>query len=106
MIEHGVGVGGVTGLELCQITNNQINHNLIKIIQLSLTIFDLWSHSHLWVVGWMDILTFFGHFSDILDLETCALLQVIFDICHFLTIPGPFEYFQKMGALRKSKFSR
>ena len=49
-------------LELCQITNNQINHNLIKIIQLSLTIFDLWSHSHLWVVGWMDILTFFDIF--------------------------------------------
>ena len=40
-------------------TNNQINDNLIEIIQLSLTIFDLWSHSHLWVVGWMDILTFF-----------------------------------------------
>ena len=49
-------------LELCQITNNQINHNLIKIIQLSLTIFDLWSYSHLWVVGWMDILTFFDIF--------------------------------------------
>ena len=49
-------------LELCQITNNQINHNLIKIIQLSLTIFDLWSHSLLWVVGWMDILTFFDIF--------------------------------------------
>ena len=33
-------------------------------------------------------------------------ILAIFDICHFLTIPGPFEYFQKMGALRKSKFSR
>ena len=33
-------------------------------------------------------------------------ILVIFDICHFLTIPGPFEYFQKMGGLRKSKFSR
>ena len=31
-----------SGLELCQITNNQINHNLIEIIQLSLKIFDLW----------------------------------------------------------------
>ena len=49
-------------IELYQITNNQINHNLIKIIQLSLKIFDLWSHSHLWVVGWMDILTFFDIF--------------------------------------------
>ena len=28
---------------------------------------------------------------------------VNFDICQFLTIPGPFEYFQKMGALRKIK---
>ena len=54
----GVGVGGVTP-GVSQITNNQINHNLIKIIQLSLTIFDLWSHSHLWVVGWMDILDIF-----------------------------------------------
>ena len=32
-------------------------------------------------------------------------ILVNFDICQFLTIPGPFEYFQKMGALRKSKFS-
>ena len=32
-------------------------------------------------------------------------ILVIFDICHFLTIPGLFEYFQKMGGLRKSKFS-
>ena len=39
-------------------TNNQINDNLIEIIQLSLMIFDLWSHSHLWVVGWVD-----GHFD-------------------------------------------
>ena len=28
------------------------------------------------------------------------------DICHFLTIQGLFEYFQKMGAVRKSKFSK
>ena len=41
-----------------QITNNQINDNLIELIQLSLTIFDLWSHSDLWVVGWVD-----GHFD-------------------------------------------
>ena len=33
-------------------------------------------------------------------------ILVNFDICHFLMILGPFEYFQKMGALRKSKFSR
>ena len=40
-------------------TKNQINCNLIKIIKFSLKIFDLWSHPHLWVVVWMDILTFF-----------------------------------------------
>ena len=39
-------------------TNNQINDNLIEVIPLSLTIFDLWSHFYLSVVGWMDILTF------------------------------------------------
>ena len=33
-------------------------------------------------------------------------ILVIFDICPFLTIPGLFGYFQKMGDLRKSKFSR
>ena len=49
-------------MESCQITNNQINRSIIEIIQLSLTIFDLRSHFHLWVVGWMD-----GHF-DILDI--------------------------------------
>ena len=26
-------------------------------------------------------------------------ILVIFDICHFLTIPGPFECYQKMGGL-------
>ena len=31
-------------------------------------------------------------------------ILVNFDICHFLTIPGSFEYFLKMGGLRKSKF--
>ena len=34
-------------------TNNQINHNLNEIIELSLTIFDLWSHStYGWLGGW------------------------------------------------------
>ena len=32
-------------------------------------------------------------------------ILVIFEICQFLTIPGPFEYFSEMGGLRKSKFS-
>ena len=33
-------------------------------------------------------------------------ILVIFEICQFLTIPGPFEYFSENGGLRKSKFSR
>ena len=41
----------------CQITKNQIDLKLIKIIQFCLKIYDLWRHPHLWVgvwvVGWM-----------------------------------------------------
>ena len=41
----------------CQITKNQINLELIKIIQLYLKIYDLLRHPQLWVsvwlVGWM-----------------------------------------------------
>ena len=40
-----------------QIIKNQINLDLIKIIQFCLKIYDLLTHSHLWVgvwvVGWM-----------------------------------------------------
>ena len=36
-----------------QVTNNQINLNLIDIIKFCLKIYDLWIHPHLWVVGWM-----------------------------------------------------
>ena len=42
---------------LSQITKNQINLELIKIIKFCLKIHDLWRHPHLWVgvwmVGWM-----------------------------------------------------
>ena len=31
-------------------------------------------------------------------------ILVIFDICHFLTIPGLFEYFQKIGASENQSF--
>ena len=48
----------------------------------------------------------FGSNLDTMDLETYPrTYSGQFWHCHFLTIPGPFEYFQKMGALRKSKFS-
>ena len=33
-------------------------------------------------------------------------IMAIFEICQFLTAPGPFENFQKMGPFRKSKISR
>ena len=37
-----------------QIIKNQINLDLIEIIQFCLKIYDLLTHPHLWVVGWMD----------------------------------------------------
>ena len=33
-------------------------------------------------------------------------ILIIFEICHFLTIPGPFEYFSENGWSQKIKFSR
>ena len=33
-------------------------------------------------------------------------ILVIFEICQFLTIPGPFEYFSENGWSQKSKFSQ
>ena len=80
-------------LDLCQITNNQINHNLIKIIQLSLTIFDLWSHSHLWVVGWMDILTFLTFFLNHLRPLQGYFLHDIYNLSvwHFSNLSLSFN---------------
>ena len=52
------------------------------------------------------LLEFFGQIWTQLTLRhILGPFLVIFDICHFLTISGPFEYFQKMDGLRKSKFS-
>ena len=46
------GVGWWVGL--CQITKNQINLKLIKIIQFCLKIYDLLRYPHLWwVIGWV-----------------------------------------------------
>ena len=43
---------------VCQIIKNRVNHNLIKIIEFCLKIYDLWTHFHLWigvwVGGWVD----------------------------------------------------
>ena len=41
-----------------QIIKNRVNRHLIEIIEFCLKIYDLWTHSHLWivygwVVGWM-----------------------------------------------------
>ena len=36
-----------------QITKDQINLELIKIIQYCLKIYDLWRHPYLWVGGWV-----------------------------------------------------
>ena len=64
--------------------------------------------NHLIAYRWQIMIGNLGHF--LLDFFSQIWTQwtlrhilipilVIFDICHFLTIPGPFEYFQKMGAL-------
>ena len=55
----GGGVGGSVGqwVGSGQMTNNWINLDLIKIIQLGLKIYDLLRHPHpwvgVWVVGWV-----------------------------------------------------
>ena len=33
-------------------------------------------------------------------------ILVIFEICHFLTIPWPFEYFSENGCSQKGQFSQ
>ena len=41
-----------------QIIKNRVNRHLIEIIEFCLKIYDLWTHSHLWigvwVGGWVD----------------------------------------------------
>ena len=42
----------------CQIIKNRVNRHLFEIIELCLKIYDLWTHSHIWigdsVDGWVD----------------------------------------------------
>ena len=46
----------------------------------------------------------FGSNLDTRDLETIlGPILVIFEICQFLTIPGPFEYFSENGWSQKIK---
>ena len=49
LLGGSVGQWGGSG----QMTNNQINLDLIKIIQFCLKIYDLLRHPHPWVGGWM-----------------------------------------------------
>ena len=37
----------------CQITKNRVNRHLIEIIEFCLKIYDLWTHSHLWIGVWV-----------------------------------------------------
>ena len=50
--------GCVSGLVYVKSSKNRVNHNLIEIIEFCLKIYDLWTHSHLWigvwVGGWVD----------------------------------------------------
>ena len=36
-----------------QIIKNRVNHHLIEIIEFCLKIYDLWTHSHLWIGVWV-----------------------------------------------------
>ena len=56
----GGWLGGWVGqwVGSCQIIKNRVHRHLIKIIEFCLKIYDLWTHSHLWigvwVGGWVD----------------------------------------------------
>ena len=39
----------------CQIIKNRVNHHLIKIIEFCLKIYDLGTHSHLWIGVWVGV---------------------------------------------------
>ena len=50
--------GWVSGSVHVKLFKNRVNRHLIEIIEFCLKIYDLWTHSHLWigvwvVVGWM-----------------------------------------------------
>ena len=51
----GGWLGGWVGqwVGSCQITKNRVNHHLIEIILFCLKIYDLWTHSHLWIGVWV-----------------------------------------------------
>ena len=36
-----------------QIIRNRVNCHLIEIIEFCLKIYDLWTHTHLWIGGWL-----------------------------------------------------
>ena len=36
-----------------QIIKNRVNRHLIEIIEFCLKIYDLWTHSHLWIGVWV-----------------------------------------------------
>ena len=56
----GGWLGGWVGqwVSSCQIIKNRVQRHLIEIIEFCLKIYDLWTHSHLWigvwVGGWVD----------------------------------------------------
>ena len=37
----------------CQIIKNRVNCHLIEIIEFCLKIYNLWTHSHLWIGVWL-----------------------------------------------------
>ena len=45
--------GWVSGVGSHQIIKNRVNRHLIEIIEFCLKIYDLWTHSHLWIGVWV-----------------------------------------------------
>ena len=51
----GGWLGGGVGqwVSSCQIVKNRANRHLIEISEFCLQIYDLWTHSHLWIGVWV-----------------------------------------------------
>ena len=63
-------------------------------------------HDKLWLAIWYTSFWIFWSNLDTRDIETYPrAYSGHFEICHFLAIPGPFEYFSENGWSHKIKVS-
>ena len=60
-----------------QITNHRINLDLIKVIEFSLKIYDVWRHLLVWVGGWVGL----GQITKYqINLDIIEIIQFCFKI--------------------------